>query len=73
MLVALLLLAFFVGGLLRVTRDGTGVRRVRPRGVSSSRCQTTGSASVADGRYIEVELARRQPRRPRATWAGGKQ
>jgi hypothetical protein len=29
-----------------VNRDGTGVRRARPRGVSSSRCGRTGSASV---------------------------
>ena len=73
MLVALVLLAFFVGGLLgslgmalacaaydreEFLRADAGQRARRP---------------VADGRYIEVELARRQPRRPLATWAGGKQ
>jgi hypothetical protein len=74
MLVALVLLAFFVGGLLgsiamalacaaydreeEFRRVHAGQRARRP---------------VADGRYVEVELARRQPRRPRATWAGGKQ
>ena len=74
MLVALVLLAaFFVGGLLgsiamalacaaydreEFRRVDAGQRARRP---------------VADGRYVEVELARRQPRRPRATWAGGNQ
>jgi hypothetical protein len=68
--VAFVILALFVGafvGLLALAlacaahdrevlrRDDAGQRARRP---------------VADGRYVEVELARRQPRRPRATPAG---
>jgi hypothetical protein len=68
MLVALIF-AFFVGGLLGsiamalacAAHDREEFRRVDAR------------RPVADGRYVEVELPRRQPPRPRAAWAGGKQ
>ena len=71
--VALVILAFFVGGLLGLfamalacaAHDGEEFRRV-DAGRRARR-------PLADGRYVEVELARRQPRRPRATWAGGTQ
>ena len=65
--VALVILAFFVGGLLGLfamalacaAHDGEQFRRADAR----QRAQRP----VVDGRYVEVELARRQPRRPRAT------
>jgi hypothetical protein len=71
--VAFVILAFFVGGFLGVlamalacaAHDREKFRRVD----AGQRVRRP----VADGRYVEVELARRQPRRPRATWAGGKQ
>ena len=68
--VALVVLAFFVGGLLGLfamalacaAHNGEESRRVDP-GRRARR-------SVVDRRYIGVELARRQPRRPRRRGAG---
>lgn len=73
MLVALVLFAFFVGGLLgsiAMALACAAYDREESRRVDAGQ---RARRPVADGRYVEVELARRQPRRPRATWAGGKQ
>jgi hypothetical protein len=67
--VTFVILAFFVGGFLGVLMMALAYAahdREEFVGVDAGRARRP----VADGRYVEVELARRQPRRPRATRTG---
>jgi hypothetical protein len=67
--VAFLILSFSAGaflGLLMMSLACAAHDCEEYLGVDSGRARRP----VADGRYVEVELARRQPRRPRATRTG---
>ena len=70
MLIAFVILAFFLGaflGLLAMALACAAHDREEFRRVYAGQ---RARRPVADGRYVDVELARRQPRRPRATRAG---
>jgi len=71
--VAFVIFAFFVGAFLGVVAMALACAAHDREECLRVDAGRRARRPYADGRYVEVELARRQPRRPRATWAGGKQ
>lgn len=71
--VAFVIFAFFVGAFLGSIAMALACAAHNREGFPRVDAGRRARRPVADGRYVEVELARRQPRRPRATRAGWQQ